>query len=375
MQTPDARRTASTSTATASVAPSWESLVDRQIREAMEAGKFDDLPHQGAPLPIEDDSAAGEWALAFRMLRNAGVAPPWIEADKEARALLARRDAILVRGPPAHAAAVRPAPARARGRGRRGERRHRPPQRGGTHGRASTASRWSSPRSWRGSRRPAARERARHVPAEEPAIEVREATPADAEAVREIAAVAWRATYAGQLDAESIERFIAAAYTPERVALRIERHVVLVAGAPDGPVEAFVELAEHDDHVQLVAFYAHPDARGRGLGSALLARVRELHPGRGPRGRRAGRERAGEPFYAARGFEPGELLMDEVAGRADPRAPLVAARGVDPGHAVLTIDITALLRASDDHRRARIARRHGLHPDHRYDAIEAATRR
>ena len=81
------------------VAPTWESLVDRQIREAMEAGKFADLPHRGARIPIEDESAAGEWAMAFRILRNAGVAPPWIEADKEARTLLARRDAILARAP------------------------------------------------------------------------------------------------------------------------------------------------------------------------------------------------------------------------------------------------------------------------------------
>ena len=63
----------------------------------MEAGKFDDLPHRGARIPIEDESAAGEWAMAFRILRNAGVAPPWIEADKEARELLARRDAILAK--------------------------------------------------------------------------------------------------------------------------------------------------------------------------------------------------------------------------------------------------------------------------------------
>jgi hypothetical protein len=32
-----------------------------------------------------------------------------------------------------------------------------------------------------------------------------------------------------------------------------------------------------------------------------------------------------------------------------------------------------MLRATDDHRRARIARRHGLHPDQRYDSIDAAT--
>ena len=63
----------------------------------MEEGAFDDLPYQGERLPIEDDSAAGEWALAHRMLRNAGAAPPWIESDKEVRRLLARRDALLER--------------------------------------------------------------------------------------------------------------------------------------------------------------------------------------------------------------------------------------------------------------------------------------
>ena len=79
------------------VASTWESLVDRQIREAMEAGAFDNLPYQGEPLPLEDDSLAGDRAMAFHVLRNAGVAPPWIESDKAVRALLATREAILVR--------------------------------------------------------------------------------------------------------------------------------------------------------------------------------------------------------------------------------------------------------------------------------------
>jgi DnaJ homolog subfamily C member 28 len=78
---------------------SWESLVERQIREAMDAGAFDDLPYQGERLPIEDDSAAGEWAMAHRMLRNAGAAPPWIESDKEARRQLAALEALLERAP------------------------------------------------------------------------------------------------------------------------------------------------------------------------------------------------------------------------------------------------------------------------------------
>ena len=46
-----------------------------------------------------DDSAAGDWAMAHRMLRNTGAAPPWIEADKEVRALLERRDALIARAP------------------------------------------------------------------------------------------------------------------------------------------------------------------------------------------------------------------------------------------------------------------------------------
>ena len=92
---------------TRQVGPTWESLIERQIREAMEEGAFDALPHQGAPLPIEDDAAAGEWALAHRMLRNAGAAPPWVEADKEVRARMAELDALVARWPRAEPA-VRP---------------------------------------------------------------------------------------------------------------------------------------------------------------------------------------------------------------------------------------------------------------------------
>jgi hypothetical protein len=76
---------------------SWESLTERLIREAQERGEFDDLPFQGERIPLEDDSAAGELALGFHMLRNAGIAPPWIEADKDVRRLLEKRAALVDR--------------------------------------------------------------------------------------------------------------------------------------------------------------------------------------------------------------------------------------------------------------------------------------
>jgi hypothetical protein len=80
-----------------------ESLFERQIREAMAAGQFDNLPLQGKPLPNDDNPHAGEWGLAYKMLKDAGYAPPWIEADKDVRRLLERRDGILEKarsGPP-----------------------------------------------------------------------------------------------------------------------------------------------------------------------------------------------------------------------------------------------------------------------------------
>ena len=65
----------------------------------MDDGAFDDLPYRGERLPIEDDSAAGDWAMAHRMMRSAGAAPPWIESDKEARRLLAELDLLVAHAP------------------------------------------------------------------------------------------------------------------------------------------------------------------------------------------------------------------------------------------------------------------------------------
>ena len=144
-------------------------------------------------------------------------------------------------------------------------------------------------------------------------ITVRGAEPSDAPAIRAVAAAAWWATYAGRLADDAIARFLAQAYSTERIAVRIDRHEVLVAGA-SGAVDAFAELVDRDDHVQLAAIYTLPSLRGQGLGSALLAGVVAAHPGEDVAADVLLDNDLAEPFYAARGFVPGELLTDEIAG-------------------------------------------------------------
>jgi hypothetical protein len=73
-----------------------ETLIERKIREAMADGSWDHLRFRGERLPLEDDGAAGDRAVGYRMLRSHGFAPGWIEADKEARRALAERDRLLV---------------------------------------------------------------------------------------------------------------------------------------------------------------------------------------------------------------------------------------------------------------------------------------
>ena len=134
-----------------------------------------------------------------------------------------------------------------------------------------------------------------------------------------MALAAWRLTYRNRLPPEAIERFLARAYSAERVALRIRRLRVLVAGraadrSVEAPVEAFAELAAHHDHVQLVALYVFAGLRGNGLGTALLDAVIAAFPGRDLAADVLEDNDLAEPFYAARGFTPDELHTDEISG-------------------------------------------------------------
>jgi hypothetical protein len=71
----------------------WQLIAERKILEAMEEGAFDHLDGAGKPFdlsenPFEDPSDR----LAYRLLKNNGFAPAWIEEAKEIEAESRRLD-------------------------------------------------------------------------------------------------------------------------------------------------------------------------------------------------------------------------------------------------------------------------------------------
>lgn len=75
----------------------WIHWVDRAIEAAQERGDFDNLPGHGKPLVIDETPYAGDRALGFHVLTNAGVKPIWMEIDKEIHMLRASMQKLLDR--------------------------------------------------------------------------------------------------------------------------------------------------------------------------------------------------------------------------------------------------------------------------------------
>ena len=80
----------------------WESIAERKIREAIEAGEFDNLPHKGQPIELDTDPDPSMW-MAHHLLRVNGFAPPWIEESKDIDAAVSRFRTDLVNAPRRHA--------------------------------------------------------------------------------------------------------------------------------------------------------------------------------------------------------------------------------------------------------------------------------
>lgn len=75
-----------------------QSWLERTIQEAQERGLFDNLEGAGRPINWEDESLIDEdWLMAFRIMREHGFAPQWIELNKELGMELKQAREILSR--------------------------------------------------------------------------------------------------------------------------------------------------------------------------------------------------------------------------------------------------------------------------------------
>ncbi|RIK40270.1 MAG: hypothetical protein DCC58_14115 [Chloroflexi bacterium] len=66
-------------------------LVEDKIRDAIDAGVFDNLRGAGKPFDALEDSSGENW-MAFHILKSNGFLPEWLELRKQ---IAAQRDSVL----------------------------------------------------------------------------------------------------------------------------------------------------------------------------------------------------------------------------------------------------------------------------------------
>lgn len=85
----------------------WDSLAEEEIRRAMQQGQMANLPGEGKPLQLEDDPhTPPHLRLAYKLLRDNGLAPAWMLLGQELDEKRARLLANVCRGVRAYQGAL-----------------------------------------------------------------------------------------------------------------------------------------------------------------------------------------------------------------------------------------------------------------------------
>lgn len=75
-----------------------ESMAEKMLREAIEAGEFDDLPGKGQPVDLRENPFEDpDLRVVHKLLRDAGFAPAWIEERKDIDATFEATRQTLIR--------------------------------------------------------------------------------------------------------------------------------------------------------------------------------------------------------------------------------------------------------------------------------------
>jgi ribosomal protein S18 acetylase RimI-like enzyme len=108
-------------------------------------------------------------------------------------------------------------------------------------------------------------------------LQIRHATPADANAIATVHVASWEASYRGILADEEFEkRPLERRRRQWAECLKQRERITLVACDGSGDIKGFasaVLLEEGDFHSYLQTLYLLPGVKGRGLGRALLAAI------------------------------------------------------------------------------------------------------
>ena len=149
-------------------------------------------------------------------------------------------------------------------------------------------------------------------------MDLRDATTADVDGIRETARASLTASYGHALPPKLIEEAVESWYDAEEVRESLDGDdAVFVVAVEDGAVVGFVQsyFVERREPVgELDWLHVHPDHRGEGVGDDLLRRAEAEHIDRGAErveGRVLAANEAGAEFYEGSGFaEVGERTVD-----------------------------------------------------------------
>ena len=67
-----------------------KAVIDQQIQDAINAGKFTNLPGAGKPLKLDNENPNDPFRMAHKILKDNDLAPDWIMDGKELEAMLVK---------------------------------------------------------------------------------------------------------------------------------------------------------------------------------------------------------------------------------------------------------------------------------------------
>ncbi|WP_255192126.1 GNAT family N-acetyltransferase [Natronobeatus ordinarius] len=148
-------------------------------------------------------------------------------------------------------------------------------------------------------------------------MDIRPATEADREAIREVARAAWHDAY-DDLEAVTIDETVEEWYADDALERAIDKPgtAVLVAER-DGEVVGFTHGVVSEEEGDVLRMYVHPDHQRQGVGAALHERLREDLADFNMRRMRAmdlASNEASREFYEGLGFERTDEAEVELGG-------------------------------------------------------------